>query len=160
MPPDGSICIHYNNYIWIHCFNTHIIIKMKCKRRVQIQGLQGIFTACSKRSRRPHSELSNTLCKRQAAAFVLKMLEINAAAWRSMRLHSVFTAIHSVPGDCSARTSAICNFLERCWNALRTPLWFARAFCSNVYYEASQLSHIAPRIKNPVIKIKNFQSSK
>ena len=37
--------------------------------------------------------LSNTLCKRQAAAFVLSMLKINAAACRSRRLHSVSTAL-------------------------------------------------------------------
>jgi len=52
---------------------------------------------------RYHFVLSNTLCKRQAAAFVLSMLKINAAAWRSRRLHSV-------AGVCTARTSAICNF--------------------------------------------------
>jgi len=55
----------------------------------------------------------------------------------AQRPRSVSTAIHSVPGDCSARTSAICNFLQRCWNAVMTPLWFDRAFRSNVYYEAS-----------------------
>jgi len=32
---------------------------------------------------RCHSVLSNTPWKRQAAAFVLSMLEVNAAAWRS-----------------------------------------------------------------------------
>jgi len=37
---------------------------------------------------RPYS----ALCKRQAAVFVLSMFKINAAAWRSMRLDSVFTA--------------------------------------------------------------------
>jgi len=41
---------------------------------------------------RYHNALSNTLWKRQAAAFVLSMLKINAAAWRSMRSHSVSTA--------------------------------------------------------------------
>jgi len=42
---------------------------------------------------RCHSVLSNTLWKRHAAAFVLSMLKVNAAAWRSMRLHSVSTAL-------------------------------------------------------------------
>jgi len=37
--------------------------------------------------------LSNTLWKRQAAAFGLSMLKVNAAAWRSRRLHSVSTAL-------------------------------------------------------------------
>ena len=40
-----------------------------------------------------HSVLSNTLRKRQAAAFVLSLLKINTAAWRSRRLHSVSTAL-------------------------------------------------------------------
>jgi len=48
---------------------------------------------------RCHSVLSNTLWKRQAAAFVLSMLKVKAAAWRSMRLHSVSTA-----------------FAQRCWS--------------------------------------------
>jgi len=47
---------------------------------------------------RCHSVLSNTLCKRQAAAFVLSMPKINAATRRSRRLHSVSTA-----------------FAQRCW---------------------------------------------
>jgi len=41
---------------------------------------------------RCHNVLSNTLWKRQAAALVLSMLKINAAAWRSRRLHSISTA--------------------------------------------------------------------
>jgi len=67
------------------------------------------------RSALPHrsrSTLSITLCKRQAVAFFLSMLKTNAATWRSMRVHSARTA----------RTLAICNFLERCGNAVRTPL--------------------------------------
>jgi len=65
---------------------TYIIIIMHCKRRVQIQHLQGIFKACTRRAhnaledptalpQRPQSALSNTLCKRQAAAFALSMLK-------------------------------------------------------------------------------------
>ena len=37
---------------------------------------------------RHHSALSNTLCKRQAAAFTLSTFQINAAAWRSRHLRS------------------------------------------------------------------------
>jgi len=133
---------------------THIIIKMHCKRRVHLQDLHCIFTACSRCSRRPHSELSNTMCKRQAAAFVLSMFKINAAAWRSRRLYSVFTAFPQrstallATAQRAPRRSA--TFFSRCWNAVRTPLWFDMAFSSNVYYEAShalncQLSRIAPR---------------
>jgi len=148
---------------------------------------------------RPHSALSNTLCKRHAAALVLSMFKINSTAWRSRRLHSVFTAfpqlcwrlhsahlgdlqlfwtlwkrfedtalvwqgflqrqhdvsiaslqrlwrsysahdvsaacpcassqrVHSVADDCTARTSAVCILLERCGNAIRTPLWCNRGF--------------------------------
>jgi len=77
--------------------------------------LEGIFTARSWRPRKPHSELSNTLCTCQAAAFVLSMFKINDATRSSRRsqcLHSVSTAIHSVAGHCSARTSAICSFFN------------------------------------------------
>jgi len=47
---------------------------------------------------RCHSVLSNTLWKRQAVAFVLSMFKVNAAAWRSRRLHNVSIA-----------------FAQRCW---------------------------------------------
>jgi len=30
--------------------STYIIIKMQCKRRVQIQDLQGVFTMCMRRT--------------------------------------------------------------------------------------------------------------
>jgi len=84
------------------------IIKMHCKHLLQIPNLHGVFTACTRRghnaskalyedptalSQRPHSALSNTLCKRQAAAFILSRLRINTAAWRSRRLHSAHTAL-------------------------------------------------------------------
>jgi len=103
---DGSICIciYFNKYIWIHFMITYN--KMHFKRRFQIQELQGVCTACTRRPQRangaledatvlpqrPHCELSNTLCKRQAAACVFSIFKINAAAWRSRRLNSVFTA--------------------------------------------------------------------
>ena len=45
-----------------------------------------------------HSVLSNTLWKHQATAFVLSMLKINAAAWRSRQ------RLHSAAGVCTART--------------------------------------------------------
>ena len=60
---------------------------------VSLQRARGALTTRPRRSRRPRSVLSNTLCKRQAAAFVLSMPKINAAAWRSRRLHSVSTAL-------------------------------------------------------------------
>jgi len=52
---------------------------------------------------RPHSALSNTLCKRRRIAF-----------------QTIAQRFHSVAGDCTARTSAFCNFFERCGNAVRT----------------------------------------
>ena len=66
----------------IICF----IIKMHCKRQLQMQNSHGVFTACTRRAhnaptalkstpQRCHSMLSNTLWKRQAAAFVLSMLK-------------------------------------------------------------------------------------
>jgi len=76
----------------------------------------------------PNSALSNTLCKRQAAAFVLSMFKTNAAAWRTMRLHSVFTEF---PQRCWELHSAHHGDLQlfgRCGNAVKTPLWCDRAF--------------------------------
>ena len=69
-----------------------------------MQNLHGVITACTRRAhnaftallktpQRCQSVLSNTRWKRQAAAFVLSMLKINAAAWRSRRLHIVSTAL-------------------------------------------------------------------
>jgi len=57
---------------------------------------------------RCRSVLSNTLWKRQAAAFVLSMLKVNAAAWR----RAFAQRLHSVAGVCTARTLAFCNFLN------------------------------------------------
>ena len=121
----------------IICF----IIKMHCKRPTPnaefIRRLYSVHTARSQRAhgaledptalpQRCHRVLSNTLWKRQAAAVVLSMLKVNAAAWRSGRLHSVPQRLHSVAGVCTERTSAFCNFLKRCGNAVRTPLWCDR----------------------------------
>ena len=110
-------------YILIHYFFT---INMHCKRLLQMQNVHGVFTACTRRSRRPHKVLFNTLWKRQAAAFVLSMLKINAAGWRSRRLHSVSTAF---PQRCWRLHSAhldVLQFFKRCGNAVRTPLWCDR----------------------------------
>jgi len=112
----------------IICF----IINTHCKRLLQMQKLHGVFTACTWRvhnapmalyetPQRCHSVLSYTLWKRQAAAFVLSMLKINAAAWRYRRLHSVSTALLAF-AQRAPRRSAI--FL----NAVRTPLWCDRGF--------------------------------
>jgi len=105
-----------------------IIIKINCKRQVQIQNLQGIFTRCTRGARnapmalektpqRCHGALSDMLCKRQAAtAFVLSMFKINTAAWRSRRLHSVSTALLAT-AQCAPRRST--TFFK----AVRTLLW-------------------------------------
>ena len=77
---------------------------MHCKPRVQIRDLQGVHAVRPQRAhctledltalpQRPHSALSNTLCKRHVALF-----KANVAALRSRRLHIVFTA-----------------FPQRCW---------------------------------------------
>ena len=98
-----TICIYYNKY-FIY-FNTFMIIcfiiKIHCKRLLQIQNLHGVFTVCTRRAQnaprallktpqRCHSVLFDTLWKRQAAEFVFRMLKINTTAWRSRRLHVAF----------------------------------------------------------------------
>ena len=86
---------------------------MYCKRLLQMQ----------KTPQRCHSVLSNTLWKRQAAAFVLSMLKINAAAWRSRRLHSVCTAFAQRCWRLHSAHLGVLQFFKRCGNAVRTPLW-------------------------------------
>ena len=90
-----------------------IIIKMHCKR--QMQDLHVVFTACTLEDptalpQRCHSALFNTL-------------KTNASAWRSMRLQSAHTALLAT-AQRAPRRSAF--FLERCGNAVRTPLWCDR----------------------------------
>jgi len=82
-----------------------IIIKMHCKRLLKIM----IYTASLQRTRGapttcPHSVRYNTLNKRQAAA-VFSMLKTNAAAWRSMRLHSAHTALLATAQRATRRTA-------------------------------------------------------
>jgi len=116
------------------------IIKTHCKRPTPktefTRRLYSVHTARSQRAhgaledstalpQRCHSVLSNTLWKRQAAAFVLSMLKINATTWRSRRLHSVCTALLAF-SQRAPRRSAI--FFKRCVNAVRTPLWCDRGF--------------------------------
>jgi len=68
--------------------------------RARPQRIQGALEDPTALPQRPHSALSNTLCKCQAAAFVLSMLKIMVF----MRLYSVFKV-----------------FPQRCWR-LQTPL--------------------------------------
>jgi len=88
------------------------------------QRAHGVLEDHTPLPQRLHSALSSTLCKRQAAAFVLSMFKINAAAWRSMRLHSVFTAFTQ---RCWRLHSTQVVDLQCCGNAVRAPLWCDRA---------------------------------
>jgi len=125
-------------YNLMHSMIICIIIKMHCKRLLQMQDLHGVCTAArgapttrhgtledpTALLQRSHSARSNTLCKRQPAAFVLSISKTNAAAWRSRRLHSAHTALLAT-AQRAPRWSA---FLERRGNAVRTPLWCDRGF--------------------------------
>ena len=71
------------------------------------QRAHGVLKDLTSLPQRLHSALSNTLCKRQAAAFVLSMFKINAAAWSSMRLHSVFTALLATTQHASRRSAVL-----------------------------------------------------
>jgi len=90
-----TICIYYNKY-FIY-FNTFYDYLFYYQCALQTPTPNAEFTrrlySVTTRPQRCHSVLSNTLWKRQAAAFVLSMFKINAAAWRSRRLHSVCTAL-------------------------------------------------------------------
>ena len=66
-----------------------IYIRLYCVHAARPQRAHDALEDPTALPQRPHSALSNTPCKRQAAC----MFKINAAAWRSMRKHSVFTAL-------------------------------------------------------------------
>jgi len=80
------------NALQTPCPNTGFTRRLYSVQAARPQRAHGALEDPIALPQRPHSALSNTLCKRQAAAFVLSRFKINAAAWRSMRLHSVFTA--------------------------------------------------------------------
>jgi len=61
------------------------------------------------------SVVSNTLCKRQRTAFVLRMLNIHAAAWRSMSLHSILTALLATAQRAPRRSATFLNAVETLW---------------------------------------------
>jgi len=101
----------------------------KCRiYTASLQRARGALTTRPRRSRRPHSVLSNTPWKRQAAAFVLSMLKVNAASWRSRRLHSVLTAFAQRCWRLHSAHLGVLHFFKRCVNAVRTPLWCDRGF--------------------------------
>jgi len=80
-------------------------------RAVRPQRAHGAQEDLTALPQRPHSALSNTLDKQTPSCGVCFEHVQNK---RSRRLRSVFTAFserfHSVVGECTARTSAICNF--------------------------------------------------
>ena len=75
--------------------------------------------------------LSNTLCKRHAAAFVLSMLKINSAELRCRRLQS-FHSYADFAGVCTSRILATYNFFKRCWNVVKTSHWCDRGLTNKV----------------------------
>jgi len=129
---EDFICIHYDKYIIIFFINTCIIQNVFKTPLSNIGFTQRFYGAHAVRPKRAHGALEDptamphrphgALCKRQAATLSLSMFKIIAAVWRSVRWHSVHLRVHSVAGDCTARTSAISNFFERCGNSVRTQL--------------------------------------
>jgi len=132
---------------------THIIIKMYCKRRVQIHDLQGIFTVCSRRSRTAsYLTPSRGGCfehiqnKRRRMAFYAIAFSVFTAFPQQS------TALLATAQRAPRRSATFLTLLKRCED---TAL-FDRAFSSNVYYEACHVlvsCLVSPReSKNPVIK--------
>ena len=92
---------------------TYIIIKMHCKRRVQIQDLQGVLTV---RTRRAHNaptapEKTPRRCHNVPTARCLTRC-VNAAALRSRRLHSVSTALLATAQRAPRRSATFLNAVE------------------------------------------------
>jgi len=88
------ICFYYQNALQTPTANAEFTRRLYSVHAARSQRAHG---ALEDPTALPHV-LSNTLWKRQATAFVLSMPKVNAAAWRSRRLHSVSTA-----------------FAQRCW---------------------------------------------
>jgi len=73
--------MHFNSF-YDHCS----IIKIHCQHLLQLQNLHGVFTACTRCAHNaPTAPYSRGVCFEHA--------QINPAAWRSRRLHSVSTAL-------------------------------------------------------------------
>jgi len=122
-----AICLYYNkDFIYFNTCYDHLFYYQNTlptptsnAETASLQHSRGAPTTRPRRSRRPpqrcQSVLSNTMCKRQAAAFVLSMHDVlgDCTAFPHR--------FHGVAGVCTARTSAICNCFKRCGNAVRTP---------------------------------------
>jgi len=115
---------HYQNAL--QNANTGFTRRLYSVNAARQQRAHGVLKEPTALPQRPHSALSNTLCKRQAVAFVLNMFKINAAAWRFMRLYSVFTAYSQRCWRLPSAHLSDLHLFERCGNAVRTPLWCER----------------------------------
>jgi len=107
---------YYQNALQTPSPNTGFTQRLYSMHTAHPQRAHGALEYPTALQQRPHSTLSNTQCKRQAAAFVLSMFKINAAAWRSWRLHSVFTAF---PQRCW-RLQLFLTLWERCFIFYKT----------------------------------------
>jgi len=101
------------------------ITKIYCKRLRKIQDLHIVFTAYTRHAHNAPTALKKTTQRCQIVPTARRltrwanakprrcfcMLNINAAAWRSMRFHSVLTAI---PQRCRRLHNAHLGDLQRC----------------------------------------------
>jgi len=81
---DGSIYIylyHYQNALQTPTSNTRLTRRLYSVHVACLLHAHGALEDPTTLSQSPHSALSNTLCKRQTAGFILSMLKINTAAW-------------------------------------------------------------------------------
>jgi len=84
---------YYKNALQTPTPNAEFTRRLYSVHAARSQRAHGALEDPTALPQRCHSVLSNTLWKRQAAAFVLSMLKIIAAAWRFRRLHNVCTAL-------------------------------------------------------------------
>ena len=108
---------HYQNALQTPSQNAGLTKRLYSLHTTSPQRAHGALEDPTALPQRPHRALSNTLCKRRVAAFVLNMFKINAPLC-VLGDYTVYSQLfHSVDGDCTARTSAICNIFERCEDA-------------------------------------------
>jgi len=100
------------------------------KYRIYTESSQRARGAPTMRLRRSKIPTASPQCRRQAAALSLSMFKKSPPRGvlgdGTARIQRV--PVHSVAGDCTTRTSAICNVLGRCGKAVRWPFWCDRGF--------------------------------
>ena len=124
LKPFAFILINTLN-IFIHFMISCFIIKIHCQRLLQML----LYSVQAAHPHRAHGALEDPTALPQRC-----VLKINAVAWRSMRLHSIFTAFPRRGWRLHSAHLGDLQFFKRCGNAVRRRVWCDRGlnflFCN------------------------------